>query len=316
MKILILGGHGFLGKNVINVLQTSDHQLFSISLRDGCDLTDYNITREYFINVQPDAIINCAAKVGSLNYVTQEAAEVADVNMRMLLNIYKVAHETVPNAILLNPIANCAFPGNLESYVEADFWQGKVHQSVTAYGNTRRMQIILSECYSMQYGFRSINFLVPNMYGSGDSTDPNKAHALNALISKLVKAKKEKQKELEVWGSGVAIREWLYVEDCASIFAQTITGEYNHGLAEPLNIGQNFGLSIRELVDIIVEETQFEGEIVWNRMMPDGAPRKVMSDIRFRKVFPEFKFTNLKDGIWKTIKYYESIYPYEFPSIH
>ncbi|MBE9199404.1 MULTISPECIES: NAD-dependent epimerase/dehydratase family protein [unclassified Nodularia (in: cyanobacteria)] len=310
MIILVLGGNGFFGKNIVDTLQQNHHRVFSFSKKDGFDLTNYSLTCEFLSKIQPDVIINCAAKVGSLNYVTKEAADVADINLRMLLNLYKSTQEIVPQAVILNPIANCAYPGNLESYNEADFWQGKVHQSVTAYGNVRRMGVILSECYAMQYELRSINLLVPNMYGSYDSTDPNKAHALNALISKIVKAQKENQANLEVWGSGIAIREWLYVKDCAAIFAKVIERINNYGFAEPLNIAQNFGLSIRELVDIIVNESGFEGQIIWNRNMPDGAPRKVMNDTRFRKVFPDFQFTDLKVGIKETISYYNSVYPY------
>lgn len=310
MKILILGGHGFVGKNVVEILRDSKHELFPLSRRDGLDLTDYASTKKHFLEVQPDVIINCAAEVGSLNYVTERAADVFDINMRMLLNIYKAIKKSVPDAVIVNPVANCAFPGAAEMYTESNFWSGPAHQSVFAYGNTRRMMIVLSETYSMQYGFRSINFFVPNMYGSYDSTDPNKAHALNALISKVVKAKHEGAKELEVWGSGTAIREWLYAVDCARIFQQTIERLREHGWDEPINIGQNFGLSVRELVGIIIEEADYNGAIMWDRSMPDGAPKKVMDDRRFSKQFPEFHFTDLKAGIRETIKYYESIYPF------
>ncbi len=310
MNILVLGGHGFVGRNVVGILEDSDHEVFPLSRRDSLDLTDLASTTEQFSKVKPDVIINCAAMVGSLNYVTQQAAEVIDVNMRMLLNIYKAAQEAVPNAILINPIANCAFPGDSETYTEDRLWEGKVHQSVLSYGSTRRMLAVISECYEMQHGFRSINFFAPNMYGPHDSTNPNKAHALNALIGKVVKAKMEKQKKIEVWGSGIAIREWLYAKDCGAIFAESVKRKDDPGFAEPINIGQNFGLSIRELVNIIIDETGFQGNVIWNRKMPDGAPRKVMDDTRFRKIFPDFKFTDLRTGIRETIGYYESIYPY------
>lgn len=310
MKILILGGHGFVGKNVVEILRHSNHELFPVSRHDGLDLTDYVSTKKHFLEVQPDVIINCAALVGSLNYVTQQAADIVDINMRIILNIYKAAQKIVPEAALINPVANCAFPGNLETYTEDSLWRGKVHQSVLSYGSTRRMMTVMSECYKMQYGLRAIDFLVPNMYGPHDSTDPNKAHALNALISKMVKAKKENKKEIEVWGSGIAIREWLYAKDCAAIFLNAVEKMEAAGFDEPLNIGQNFGLSIRELVRIIKDETGFKGEVVWNRSMPDGAPRKAMDDTRFRKIFPEFDFTNFSAGIRETIKYYDSIYPY------
>ncbi|TKS58506.1 MAG: hypothetical protein EWM72_02944 [Nitrospira sp.] len=267
MKILLLGGHGFVGRNVAEVLQTTKHEVIALSLRNGLDLTDLQSTKKHFLEVEPEIIINCAAMVGSLNLVTKQAAEIVDVNMRVLLNIYKVAHECIPRVCIINPIANCAFPGHLDSYTEDRLWDGQIHRSVLSYGSTRRMILVLSECYLTQYGFRSINFFVPNMYGPYDSTDPNKAHALNALISKIVKVRAEGRNEVEIWGSGIAIREWLFAK----------------------------------------EEMGFHCRIQWNREMPDGAARKVMDDQRFRKIFPDFEFTDLRSGIAETIKYYESL---------
>lgn len=310
MKLLILGGHGFVGKNIVDTFNETEHEIVSLSKRDGLDLTEYLNTKKHFTDIKPDVVINVAAKVGSLNYVTQQAAEIFDVNMRMLLNVYKAMQEILPKGILITPIANCGYPGNLENYREDRFWDGKIHQSVLSYGSTRRMIDVLSDSYKMQYGLRSINFFVPNMYGPFDSTDPNKAHALNALISKVVKAKRENKKEIEVWGSGIAIREWLYAKDFAAIILHTIDNLHKYGFSEPINIAQNFGLSVRELVGIIVNDNGFTGDVVWNRSMPDGAPRKVMDDTRFRKTFPHFKFTDFNAGIQKTIKYYNSIYPY------
>jgi GDP-L-fucose synthase len=310
MNVLVLGGHGFVGRNVVEVFKNSNHEVSSLSRRDGLDLTDYSITKKYFKKINPEIIINCAAKVGSLNYVTQEAAEVFDVNMRMLLNMYKVTQEITPKAVIINPVGNCAFPGSLKIYREDLLWNGEVHKSVLSYGSTRRMILVLSECYSMQYGLRSINFFVPNMYGPYDSTNPDKAHALNALISKVVKIQKQDKKEMEVWGSGIAIREWLFAKDFARILLETIERINDESFDRPVSIAQNYGLSVKEILDIIIKETGFSGIINWNRNMPDGAPCKIMDDTRFRKVFPNFKFTELVEGIRETIKYYESIYPY------
>ena len=309
-KLLVLGGHGFVGRNVVEVLKDTQNEVISLSLRDSLDLTDLNSAKKHFIETQPDIIINCAAKVGSLNLVTQQAAEMVDINMRILVNIYKGAHECTPSACIINPIANCAFPGHLESYTEDRLWDGQIHRSVLSYGSTRRMILVLSECYLMQYGFRSINFFVPNMYGPYDSADPNKAHALNALISKIVKVKSEGRNEIEVWGSGIAIREWLFAKDFGKIILETLGRINDYGFTEPINIAQNFGLSVRELIELIIREIRFDCKIKWNREMPDGAPRKVMDDKRFRKIFPQFEFTDLKKGIAETAKYYESIYPY------
>lgn len=310
MKVMILGGHGFVGRTLVKFLNNTEHELFPLSRRDGLDLTDYNITKKYFSDIKPDAITNCAALVGSLNYVTQQAAEIVDVNARMVLNLYKATYEVLPKSILINPIANCAFPGYLEKYTEDSIWSGPIHQSVLSYGSTRRMILVLSKCYEMQHNLRSINFFVPNMYGPYDSTDPNKAHALNALISKVVKANNENEGTINVWGSGIAIREWLHAKDFGNIISQTLKRLDDYVFAEPINIGQNFGMNIRDLLAIIIKEVGYKGAVNWDRSMPDGAPRKVMDDTRFRKVFPDFKFTEFNRGIRETIKYYKSIYPY------
>ncbi|MCX6163329.1 MAG: NAD-dependent epimerase/dehydratase family protein [Ignavibacteriae bacterium] len=309
-KILILGGSGFVGKNVTEVFSDSGNQIFSASRSNGTDLTDYDKAVMCFQENKPDIIVNLAAFVGSLNYVTKQAAEIFDVNMRMLLNIFKAIQFVLPKSTLINPIANCAYPGNLENYSEERFWEGKIHQSVLSYGSTRRMIDVLSNCYDMQYGLRTINFFVPNMYGPNDSTNPDKAHALNALVSKVVKAIKENKNEIEVWGSGIAIREWLYAKDFARFLLEVINKENDFGLSESVNVAQNFGLSVRELVDLIIKKTGFKGKILWNRAMPDGAPRKVMNDTRFKKIFTDFRFTDFKTGIKETIKFYQSVYPY------
>jgi GDP-L-fucose synthase len=307
MKILILGGHGFVGKNVSKVLTQSQHDIRVLSRRDGLDLTDLNNTKRVFYEIKPDIIVNLSALVGSLNFVTQIAANIFDTNMRMLLNIYKAIQDQSPQTILINPIANCAYPGDIDIYSEDLFWAGKVHQSVLAYGNTRRMIEVLSECYNMQYGIKSVNYFVPNMYGPFDSTDPNKAHALNALISRIVKAQIEETHEIEVWGSGKAIREWLFAQDFARIVQHTIDNINDYIYKEPVNIAQNSGLSIKELLNLIIKESKYNGEIFWNKNMSDGAPKKVMDDSKFTKLFPDFKFTEISEGIKTTIEYYKSV---------
>ena len=304
---MILGGHGFVGKNVLKIMKDSDSNIYALSRRDGFDLTDFDSVKKYFSDHKPDCIINCAAKVGSLNYVSEQAAEIIDINTRMILNLYKALKEKIPECLLINPIANCAFPGHLEKFSEDLLWFGPLHQSVLSYGATKRILLAADKCYQMQYGLRSINFLVPNMYGPYDSTDPNKAHALNALVNKVVKAKREGRESIDVWGSGVAIREWLYAEDFGRVIIETLeSGDY-YLFSDPINIGQNNGLNIRSILDIIIKTVGYKGEINWDRSMPDGAPIKVMDDIRFRKVFPGFEFTELRIGVKKTIEYYVSL---------
>lgn len=311
MNVLILGVTGFVGQNVFNVLNKSNvFNIIKSSKTLGDDLNNYEEVKKLLIKSKPDYIINCAAHVGSLNYVTQKAADVILDNTRMILNLYEAASKVCPKTIIINPIANCAYPASSDTFSEDDWMNGHLHRSVLSYGSTKRLLWHVGESFFMQHQLKSIYLFVPNMYGPFDSSDPNKAHALNALISRFVKAEKEGNKEIELWGTGIAIREWLYAEDFARIIESILTQKITIGLDEPVNIGQNFGLSVRELSQIINQKFDNSFSIKWNHNMPDGAPKKVMDDRRFKKVFQNFVFTEFNYGIEQTITYYKSIYPY------
>lgn len=164
---------------------------------------------------------------------------------------------------------------------------------------------VLSRCYYNQYGVRSANLFVPNMYGPYDSTNPNKTHALNALVIKFVSAIKNGREEVEVWGSGRPVREWLYVKDFARVIKQVI--DRGGHFIEPVNVAQARGLSVDELVAIITRVLGYKGRVAKNPQYPDGTPRKVMGDRIFRARFPEFEFTDFSTGLAETISYYRNI---------
>ena len=310
MKIVLFGASGFAGRNVANMLQEQGVDFVGTSLTSGLDLRDAVATAAFLRQHSPTHIINCAAHVGSLNYVTEKAATVVADNSRMVLGMYEAVAQACPQAIVINPIANCAYPATADVFREDEWWNGHLHRSVLSYGTSRRLLWAAAECFQMQYGVRSIHLLTPNMYGPYDSTDPNKAHALNALISKFVKAEKTGQAELSVWGTGVAIREWLYAPDFARLVWDVLQNSDREGLQQPTNLAQNDGLSVKELVDIIQAKFDYKGKLVWDHSKPDGAPKKVMDDAKFRTVFPQFRFTDFEEGIAETVQYYESVFPY------
>jgi GDP-L-fucose synthase len=310
MKVVLFGATGFAGRNVAHVLRQHGVTPVESSLSLGLDLRATAATTAFLRKHNPDFIINCAAHVGSLNYVTEKAATVVVDNTRMILGMYEAVVQACPRAIVVNPIANCAYPGTANIFCEDGWLKGDPHRSVFSYGTTRRLLWATAECFQMQYGLRSIHLLTPNMYGPYDSTDPNKAHALNALISKFVKAEKSRQPELPVWGTGAAIREWLYAPDFGRLIWEVLQNPDREGWNEPLNLAQNDGLTVKELVKIIQSKFDYRGQVVWDSSKPDGAPRKVMDDTRFRQVLPEFKFTDFSEGIVETVHYYQSVYPY------
>jgi GDP-L-fucose synthase len=310
MKVIVIGGNGFVGRNVVEVLSKAGIEVHTFSRRTNSFDLLFLSTNEYHDRLirSADYIINCAANVGSLNYVTDKAAEVIDTNTRMIVNLYYLLARLETPATVINPIANCAFPGWLSLYREVDLWAGHIHESVMSYGMTRRLLVVVAKCYEMQYGIKSINYYVPNMYGEYDSTDPNKAHALNALVSKVVKAKHEKQGEITIWGTGKPIREWLYAKDFGRVILETIKSKKH--FEDNLNVGQKYGVSVNKLLDVITPVVKYQGMLVHDISKQDGAMEKVMDNENFKLRFPDFEFTPLYDGIINTVRYYESVYPY------
>jgi len=303
-RVAVLGGTGFAGKNVCDALNAGDLKYESFNRGNGCDLLDLGVATALLKEYDPMYIVNCAAEVGSLNYVSERAADIVDVNIRMIANLYTIV-EKMPDTIIINPIANCAYPGEMDLYSESEFWNGPIHPSVLSFGSTRRMIDVFATSYAQQYGVRSINLITPNMYGPHDSTDPNKTHALNALVVKFLNAVKLGLPQVEVWGTGRPIREWLYVKDFAAIVKQVIQNPYES--LELVNVAQNNGHSVKILVDVINELVGYTGSIVYNSQFQDGSPKRVMDDRLFRRLFPSFQFTNLKIGIAETIEYYQTI---------
>lgn len=310
MKVALLGPNGFVGQNVINEFVKNKIDFYPVSRKFGYDLRKKSDNIRFIKDSECTVILNCAAHVGSLNYVTKNAADIVSDNGQMIISLYDGVREENPDILIINPIANCVFPADASIFKEDEVWNGRLHQSILSYGLTRRFLIGISECYKIQGGIRTINLYTPNMYGPFDSTDPDKAHALNALVSKFVKAGENNKDELEVWGSGKVIREWLYVKDFSRIVSMIINSKDHYNLCNPLSIAQNWGLSIKELVSLIIKSFDYKGRVNWNTNMPDGALKKIMDDTEFKKYFPDFRFTSLEEGIQETTNYYLSKFPY------
>jgi GDP-L-fucose synthase len=306
MKILILGGQGFLGKNLVNAFQKTQHQIFAMSRRNGLNLLDYQSTQSCLQDIRPNVIYNCAAHTGGLPYVTQFPADIFAENLQMSLNLYRAVQLVCPSALIINPLSNCAYPGDRELYCESEWLQGEVHPSVYAPGNVKRALYMLSNCYALQYGIRTYNFLLPNMFGPGDATDPNKVHALNGMIIRMLEAKQKNLPHFEIWGTGTPIREWIYIQDVVKLFILALNLEAVD-LLHPVNLAQKHGYSIRASAELIAWAIDFKGQIVFRKEYEDGARQKILDDRRFRRIFPDYQFTDHYQGICQTIAYYQSV---------
>lgn len=304
MNILVLGGFGFLGQHVRRVLSAdSRNDVRTLSRRNGLNLHDLSSVRQWLRSMQPDVIFNCAAHVGGVHYVSTVQADVLRDNVLMASNLYQAVAECCPSTHVVNPLSNCSYPGDMDLFVESQWLSGDVHASVYPYGHAKRLVYVLSSCYGQQYGVRSTNFLIPNSFGPGDRTDPHMVHALNGMIIRMLRAWQNNDPIFEVWGSGKPIREWVYVEDAAAILASAIS--LPQGSDELINIAQSYGHAIRDSAAMIARAISYKGVITFNRQYQDGDPHKVMDDERFRRLFPDFRFTPLYEAIQRTVSYYK-----------
>lgn len=301
-RVLVLGGTGFLGSHVVRRLQERDHEVVSASRRDGIDLLDADAFAATVADVEPEAVVNCAAHVGSVHYAIANAATMIRDNTQLLVNTYEAVRRGAPDAVVVNPLSNCSYPGDADVHYEPDWERGPVHDSVLAYGSVKRLAYAFAESYRKQHGIRSVNWLVANAYGPGDHLDPNKVHALNGIIIRLIEAKRAGAETFEIWGSGRPLREWVYVDDVARLLAESVELDEQ---TYPLNIAQHKAYSISEIAKIAAGVLDYDVELSYDTSKPDGAPVKILDDRAFRAAYPDFEFTPLAEGIAATVDYYE-----------
>ena len=304
MKILVLGGFGFIGTHVTQKLNELEYETIAASRRSGTDLFDLESINECLRLNKPHIIINCAANVGSVNYVSEYAADVISSNIQMAVNLYKSVANYCPQAKIINPLSNCSYPGESDYQKENEWLIGDVHDSVFSYGNAKRIIYLIAKCYQKQFGIISSNFLIPNTFGPGDSLDPNKTHALNGMIVRMINAKINNDEKFEIWGTGKPIREWAYVDDVVNILISGL--QSNEDFLYPINLAQNKGFSIMDSAELIKKALKYEGELYYNTKYQDGASVKILDSSIFNKKFPNFKFYDHYKGLEKTINYYKS----------
>jgi GDP-L-fucose synthase len=302
LRVLLLGGTGFLGSHAARRLQDHGYDVVSASRRTGVDLLDSDAFAARVAEVAPDAIVNCAAHVGSVHYAIANAATMIYENTQLLVNMYEAVRASAPGAVVVNPLSNCSYPGDADVHYEPDWERGAVHDSVLAYGSVKRLAYAFAESYRKQHGIRSVNWLVANAYGPGDHLDPNKVHALNGIVIRLIEAKRAGAETFEIWGSGRPLREWVYVDDVARLLAESVLFDEQ---TYPMNIAQHKAYSISEIAQIAADALDYGVELTYDTSKPDGAPVKILDDRAFRAAYPGFEFTTLAEGIAATVDYYE-----------
>jgi GDP-L-fucose synthase len=189
---------------------------------------------------------------------------------------------------------------------EDSLWDGYPEETNAPYGLAKKMLLVQGQAYRDQYGFNAVYLVPVNLYGPGDNFDPASSHVIPALIKKCIDARDGGDAYVEVWGSGAASREFIYVDDAAE---GIVAAAERYDRAEPVNVGAGFEITIRDLVDLIVELTGYRGEVRWDASKPDGQPRRMLDTSRARELFGFEARTDFRRGLEATIAWYESHRP-------
>ena len=302
-KILVTGGHGFFGRHLVKNLVEKRCVLqenLVLPRREDFDLRVWEHCKKVVEGV--DIVFHLAANVGGLGYNKENPGAMFYDNMIMGTQLMEAARQAGVEKFIVTGTV-CCYPGDVPVPTKEEYlWQGYPEEITAPYGLAKLMLLVQGKGYERQYGFKSI-FLIPtNLYGPEDHFDPAKSHVTAALIKRFVDATKNNIPYVEVWGTGKASREFIYIEDAAE--GMVLAAE-RCNTSDPVNLGTGIETPIKEIAELVKKLTDFKGEIRWDTTKSDGRLRRMLDVSRAKREFGFEAKTSLEEGLKKTIVWYK-----------
>lgn len=300
-NVLVTGGNGFLGKHVVAELKRRVCKEIFVPASKEYNLIKMENVERLINDSCPDIVIHLAAKVGGIGANAANPASFFYDNLMMGVQLIEISRQKgVEKFVTIGTV--CSYPKFAPvPFNEKDLWNGYPEETNAPYGLAKKMLLVQGQAYRQQYGFNSIFLLQVNLYGPGDNFDLETSHVIPALIKKCVKAVRNNDDKIVLWGDGSPTREFLYVEDAARAI---ILAAERYNKPEPINLGSGHEISIKELAETVAKLTGFKGKIVWDKTKPNGQPRRMLDT---SKAETEVGFTtnvDLEEGLRRTLEWY------------
>jgi GDP-L-fucose synthase len=297
-RVMVTGGGGFLGKAVVARLEGAGASDIFVPRSREYDLRTHDGIRAALDQGHPDIVIHLAAVVGGIGANRDNPGRFFYENAIMGIELMEQARRAgVDKFVQIGTV--CSYPKFTPvPFHEDDIWNGYPEETNAPYGVAKKMLLVQGQAYRQQYGFDVIHLIPVNLYGPGDNFDPASSHVIPALFKKAVDARDAGEPHIEVWGTGSASREFLYVDDAAQ---GIVLGAELYDGAEPVNLGVGREIRIRDLVELIVRLTGYDGEVRWDTSKPDGQPRRALDTSRARELFGFEARTSFEEGLRRTI---------------
>jgi GDP-L-fucose synthase len=302
-RVMVTGGAGFVGSAVLRHLRDVGATQVFVPRAGEYDLRTLADIKRALADGRPDLIIHLAAVVGGIGANRENPGRFFYDNAIMGIQLMEEARLSgVSKFVGIGTV--CSYPKHTPvPFREEDLWNGYPEETNAPYGLAKKMLLVQAQAYRDQYGYDAIHLLPVNLYGPGDNFDPDSSHVIPALIKKCIDARDRGDGTIEVWGTGSASREFLYVDDAAE--GIVLAAEHYDG-RDPVNLGVGSEITIRDLVGLIVKLTGFRGDVRWDHSKPDGQPRRALDTSRARERFGFVAKTSFEEGLRATIDWYEA----------